>query len=224
MNAEPRAAGHLVLSVNLPAGRRVWNPLSWLDLGHVDVLLWEPPRPPESFGLYVATGRLWDVALSAFRARPGRCVRSSGWPAAPTRWRTWDLSPAALDRLRTYLEQIAAGTTRYHALRFTCFHFAHRCLEIAGTAPPPLSRARLLWTGAISARSFLAAIMPGAPFSSLAAGLGHRHGRGRSAPGESVGQHDPRGEDGGEREDGSEREGSGGAEGLAEGLLRPDPR
>ena len=171
---------YLLLSLTPPLKPR-WHPSSWVDLGHVEILYWEPPQPPRSFGFYVSPGTRWRVFRSVFRPQAARMICGQRLVNRGSPWRAWKLSEDQMEALRHYLavmtEGAANGTTRYRALRFNCFHLALRCLEVAGQRPPRLRPQWIFIFPTLGSKSFLRDLMPDAACSNMAADLSRDPGK-----------------------------------------------
>jgi hypothetical protein len=172
---------YLLLSLT-PRPQVHWlSPSTWVDLGHVEILCWDPPRPACSYGFYVSPGTRWRVLLSVFRPQAARMVCGRGLVGRRSLWRAWRLSQAQLQALHGYLSEVTAGCargkTRYQALRFNCFHLAYRCLEVAGQRPPRLRRQWIFVFPTLGASSFLAGLVPDAACSSMEADLSREPGK-----------------------------------------------
>lgn len=162
---------YLLLSISPPPPRSIWRPSSFFDLGHVDILLWDPPGPPRSYGFYVSKGSRWRIFLSLFRPQAARMIVSERFAREQTHWRAWPISAEQLARLRDELEEVVqgcpTGRTRYRALRFNCFHLAHRCLVAAGRDPGELPAHRSFTFRTLGADSFLRGPMSDAERSAM---------------------------------------------------------
>ena len=146
-------SGYLIFSVDHPEPWSVLRPSTWFHLGHVEIVLWEPPGKPESYGFYVNPPTWRRVLLSVFAGQSARIVRGSGLLPYPSQWRCWELDAEQVRAVRDYLGDVdrgsARGSVRYHALRFNCFHLAYECLRVAGQASSPRSRQ---WVGCLPTR------------------------------------------------------------------------
>jgi hypothetical protein len=161
---------HLILSVKISKGRNPLWPLSWIDLGHVDVILWAPPALPDAFGFYPESQA--RVLLSAIVPQRARMTKTATFTRVPTYWQAWLVSRANLEAVGRYLEGVRSScidrTARYDALRFNCLHLAHHCLRIAGLEPPPVLLRRVWGARTMVPRGFVDAIMPNARYSVMA--------------------------------------------------------
>ena len=171
---------YLLLSISAPPARSLLRPSSFFDLGHVDILYWDPPGPPRCFGFYVSPGNRWRIFLSVFWPQAARVIASERFPREPTHWRLWEISREELDRVAGELEAVVQGCsngrTRYRALRFNCFHLARRCLAAAGRDPGRLPAHWAFVFPTLGASSFRRGPMADAEHSSMEAALS-RDGR-----------------------------------------------
>lgn len=166
---------YLLLALSPPPRRSLLQPSSFFDLGHVDILYWDPPGAPRSFGFYVSPSTRWRVFLSVFWSQAGRIVASERFTPLQTYWRAWEISPEQLASVKRYLDDIvegcATGRTRYRALRFNCFHLARQCLLVAGQKPGRLPAHWVLMLPTLGASSFRRGPMTNAAHSSMEAEL-----------------------------------------------------
>jgi hypothetical protein len=154
---EPEMSSYLIISFTPPA-REGRDPLWWVDIGHVEILSWAPPNPPEAHAFTVEPTSHWRMFLSAFWPQRARIIRIRGFPGRSSYWKIWPVLPSAAGSVADYLEDLRLrsrrGDVRYRAFSFNCFHVAHRCLMLAGIDPQPgLGRWRLL-VPTLWARSF----------------------------------------------------------------------
>lgn len=149
----------LLLSVVPPPERSLRRPSSYFDLGHVDILLWDPPGPPRSFGFYASPGNRWTIFRSLFRPQGARVIVGERFPREPSHWRAWEISAEAHARVSRELDEVVAGCatgrTRYRALRFNCFHLAQQCLVSAGLDPGQLPEHKTFVFRTLGSDSFL---------------------------------------------------------------------
>jgi len=169
-------AHYLILAVTVKRRGNPFRPLSYIDLGHVDVILWTPSQLPATFGLYPESPR--RVVLSALFPQRARLVRSSAFTRVPAYWHFWVLSEAQFAAVKRYLQSVAAGcadgSVRYDAIRFNCLHLAHRCLQTAGLNPPSVPAQRVWFAWTIVPLSFINAVMPDARHSIMDYDLDYR--------------------------------------------------
>jgi len=166
---------YLILAVQVRNERNPFRPFTFIDLGHVDIILWAPPQSPESFGFYPKSFR--RVFISAWAPQRARLLRFKRFTRVPAYWQSWELSSERFNSLRCYLEDIDAGcidgTVRYDSVKFNCLHLAHRCLQIAGTEPPTIPIKHVYLARTIVPRAFIAAVMPDARYSIMDHDLCH---------------------------------------------------
>jgi len=162
----------IILSMNAPAPYRILQPGSFIDLGHVDILLWDPPRLPGSFGFFVSPTTAPRVLLSAFLSQSARLVRGRGMIERETYWQSWPLAHGPFEAVSRHLENVAAGcangTVRYNALRYNCFHLAVECLQVAGVAPRRVPRQWFLFLRTLGFNAFRRTVMAGCRHSAMA--------------------------------------------------------
>src|SRR5688572_5286772 len=101
-------AAQLLLAVTERSRRRL-GLLARVDLGHVEIVLWEPPRAPDSYGFFVAPATPWRVFLSIFRAQRARLTRSRGFPRGRAHWRAWELGAEGAAAAAAYLDEVGRG-------------------------------------------------------------------------------------------------------------------
>ncbi len=163
-------SGLLLLSVDPPLRVLGFIP-SLFDLGHVEIVLWQPPKHPRSYGFYVAPTSRWRVVLSVLWAQSARMVRSARLVSHPSLWRAWSLNPESFAATSRFLETTAkacsAGTQRYQGLRFNCFHLAKVCLERSGLDTPRIKDQRHFLFRTLGAAAFRRALFEDTQFSNM---------------------------------------------------------
>jgi hypothetical protein len=166
---------YLILNMTPPAAERR-SVFSWVDLGHIEILLWDPPRPPEAHGFCPAPPTPWRIFRSVFWPQRARMSRIVGFPGRPSYWKTWTVSPSGSQTVARYLDCLRdgclGGGVRYRAITFNCFHVAYHCLELAGVDPPPAPRQWVLFIPTLGTTSFQVSVMRGIEPSSMADGIG----------------------------------------------------
>jgi len=169
---------YLLLSATRPPKKNIFHPSSFFDLGHVEILLWEPPARPESFGFYVRPGTAWRIFLSVFFRQSARMVVGEHFVSRRTDWRAWPIGDHEYKIVRAYLRGVVAGCAnggiQYRALRVNCFHIAHQCLVLSGNDPGRLRRQWVFVLPTLGSRSFRAGPLKGAAFSSMEEDLAGR--------------------------------------------------
>jgi hypothetical protein len=153
---------YLILSTT-PPKREPRSLFSWLDRGHIEILLWVPPNPPEAHALTVVPTTPWRIFLSVFWPQRARVVRIRGFPGRPSYWKQWTLAPAGAQKVADYLERLRMdcirGHVRYRAITFNCFHVAYHCLTLGGLDPPPVRKEWILFFPTLGMRSFRASVL-----------------------------------------------------------------
>ncbi len=171
-------ARYLILAVQVRKNRNPFRPLSFIDLGHVDIILWAPPGRPQAFGFYSRPASMFRVFISAFKSQPAQMIRSRYFTRCPAYWRPWEISASGFEATKEYLEQTAEGCTEgsvlYDAVHFNCLHLAHRCLQLAGLNPPAIPTKRVWFVNTPIPDSFIEVLMPGARHSVMYHDLGRR--------------------------------------------------
>lgn len=161
---------YIILSLTLPA-REGFDPFWWVDIGHMEILLWTPPNPPEARAFTVEPTTHWRMFLSTFWPQRARLIRIRGFPGRASYWKIWPVAPSAAESVAAYLEELRlrcrSGDVRYRAVTFNCFHVADRCLRLGGIDPRP---GLWVWRRAAPtfwARSFRNSLMSGAQSSRM---------------------------------------------------------
>ena len=157
----------LFLAVIIKENRNPFRPFSYIDRGHVDIVLWHPPELPQSYGFYpVSKYRAFISLISPQRAN---LVKKNTFTTVPSYWYKWEISKSKFYEVKNYLEHIYVsckeGTVKYDAFKFNCLHVAYRCLEIAGLNPPIIPAKRIFIFKTIIPNSFIEIIMPKAHYS-----------------------------------------------------------
>lgn len=168
----PAGSHHLILSLTPRPAISRRTLFSWVDLGHVEILVWSPPAAPEAHALCPAPTTQWRMFVSAFWAQKARVSRILGFPGRPSYWQRWPMSPEAAEAVSAYLARLRddclKGRVRYRAIWSNCFHVALRCMELAGVDPLPVRNRWVLSVPIVGARLFRRAVMRGLVRSSLA--------------------------------------------------------
>lgn len=158
---------YLILAVRIKLKRNPLRPFSWIDLGHVDIIVWVPPGLPEAFGFYPVSYK--RVLLSALVPQRAKLIQSNRFTRIPAYWHLWKVSEERLEAVRNYLKSsvrlCSNGFLRYDAVRFNCLHLAYRCLQIAGLNPPSVPLQRVWFVRTLVPLSFIKAVMPDARYS-----------------------------------------------------------
>ncbi len=138
---------------------------SWVNLGHIEILLWNPPAAPEAHGFCVAPTTNGRILRSVLWPQKARLQRTLGFPGYPSYWKLWPLSRAGAKAVADYVENLRdgclKGEIRYSALFHNCFHVAYRCLELGGLDPPPAPRQLVVCIPSLGIRSFQRSVMRG---------------------------------------------------------------
>lgn len=151
---------------------------SWVDLGHIEILLWEPPKPPEAHGFCVSPTTPTRILVSVLWPQKARVSRTLGFPGYPSYWKLWPLSRSGAKAVAGYLERLRMdclkGEVRFRALSLNCFHVAYRCLELGDLEPPPAPRQLVLFVPTLGLRSFQRSVMRGVPRTIMSDSLAPR--------------------------------------------------
>jgi len=170
-------AQYLIISVRVKKCYNPLRPLSFIDMGHADVILWAPPKLPEAYGLYTNPASISRVFMSVFLPQRARLYRSNRFTHVLAYWRQWELTNTQFNAVKQYLTNINVGckdgSIRYDAIHFNCLHIAYRCLIVAdlNTSYIPIQRIGPVYT--ITPLSFINYVMPDARYSIMEHDLDH---------------------------------------------------
>lgn len=171
---------YLIVSLTPPL-RNGRDPLWWVDIGHVEIMSWAPPNPPEAHALTVEPTTHWRMFLSMFWPQRARVIRIRGFPGRASYWKVWTVLPAEANAVTAYLEELRLrcrkGEVRYRLLSFNCFHVAYRCLGIGGVELQNGLEQRRFLAPALWARSFRNALMSGVERRRMDDHFGHGRGQ-----------------------------------------------
>jgi len=168
---------YLLLAVIVNSKGNPFRPLSYINLGHVDVTLWSPPQLPSTFGFYPES--LLHAFVSAFVPQKARLIRSKRFTRIPAYWQYWDLPKDRFLAVEEYLDKVTKGcvngSVRYDALHFNCLHLAYSCMETAGLNPPSIPVQRVWFAKTIVPHSFIHAVMSSTHYSIVDHDLDYRN-------------------------------------------------